>query len=113
MENSNEQKQPILTEKDFSLIFDGLEMLSQKRNIPDFIFSGIKDSFSSKIPDLFKDKVEKQVNEFKEKYKREQEEIHEEVILLKGKLIAYKRSLHVNNLMKDVDDILNKPSDQA
>lgn len=114
MENTNELKNLDFTDKDISLLMDAVELLTKSKSFaPDFLFKQIADSFSTGLPDQLKEKLNREVTNQKEKLQRENEEAKEDLALLKGKLVLFKRFLHQNKLMNEVNSIINNPSNQA
>jgi hypothetical protein len=114
MENSNELKKLDFTDKDISLIMEAVELLTKSKSFtPDFLFKSISDTFSTGLPEEIKLKIDKEMANQKNKMKRDNEEAKEDLALLKAKLVLFKRFLHQNKLMNEVNDILNNPSEQA
>lgn len=96
-----------LTERDFQLLVDGLDHLPSK-DMAGEMFEGLMMGL------LKKDGETHQMSEFekkrlaeKAKKDRDKEALKEDIKILQGKLLMFKRYLIQQDALKQVDDILN------
>lgn len=97
-----------LTERDFQLLIDGLDTLPEKGIAGDMmeaIFMGIIKKDGEKSAEMTDYERKRQV----EKIKKEQEKefLKEEIKILQGKLLMFKRFLIQQNALKQVDELIN------
>lgn len=96
-----------LTEKDFQMLVDGLDCLPNKDMASDMmegLLVGMlkKDGDSPQLTDFEKKRAAEKL-----KKERDKESLKEEIKILQGKLLMFKRFLIQQNALKQVDDILN------
>lgn len=95
-----------LTEKDFSLMIDGLDCLPNKDQVGDMmstLFIGLlsKDDPEARL------KMETERDKEKSKKKHEKEMLAEEIKILQGKLLMLKRYLMEQGAINETVDIIN------
>ncbi len=96
-----------LTDKDFKLLVNGLEALPDAGSSGELI-SGIMMRMMAKDgPPGFLEKLKHDETREALKRKHEKENLIEDVKILQGKLLMFKRYLVENNLMKQVNETLN------
>jgi len=101
--NIEELKNVNLTEKDFDLMVEALDYLPNAKIATDLIGMLI----TSVIDDPeAKTKMQAEREQKRKKTEYEKKLLTEEVRLLQGKLIAVKRFMRENRLMKEVNDLL-------
>jgi hypothetical protein len=96
-----------LTEKDFQMLVDGLDCLPNKDQMGDMLeglMVGLikKDGESQQLTDFEKKRAAE-----KAKKEREREAQKEDIKILQGKLLMFKRYLIQQDALKQVNDILN------
>lgn len=94
-----------LTEQDFKLLIDALDVLPEKDAASDImghLLSGILKKEGAEMSDFER----KREQEMKKK-QSEKEALKEEIRILQGKLLMFKRFLIQQDALKQVDDILN------
>ena len=87
-----------LTSDDFKMLIDGLDALSERGAAGEMMGELLMASLM-KDDEEAKSKMEKEREERREKQKREKEQIHENVRILQGKLLMFKRYLQDNDLL--------------
>lgn len=96
-----------LTEKDFQMLVDGLDALPEK-GVSGEIFESLmvglmkKDGDTKELSDFEKKRLAERA-----KKEREKEALREDIKILQGKLLMFKRYLIQQDALKQVDDILN------
>jgi hypothetical protein len=96
-----------LTDRDFQLLIDALDCLPEKHQAGEMLtdlFVGMikKDGDADKF-----DEFERKRATDKLKKEREKEVLKEDIRILQGKLLMFKRFLIQQDALKQVDDILN------
>lgn len=96
-----------LTEEDFTLINQGLDELPNKDRIGEAFADIFIGSLGDKNPELMR---KHEMERLKNKKEREAEKIlqMENIRILQGKLIQFKRFLKEKGLLQEVEEILNK-----
>lgn len=99
-----------LTERDFQLLVEGLDVLPEKGisgEIMESLFVGLlkKEGDSPELADY-----EKKRQAEKLKKERAKEALKEDIKILQGKLLMFKRFLIQQDALKQIDDILNPHS---
>lgn len=97
-----------LTERDFQLLVDGLDTLPDKNAAGDImstLFTGLIAGDRRESPE-FKEFERKQEVE-RRKAAKEKEALKEDIRILQGKLLMFKRFLIQQDALKQVEDILN------
>ena len=98
-----------LTEKDFELLVEGLEVLPNKdvagEMMGELLLSALKPD--KKEGEGYSEFMVKREQE-KLESKKKKELLIEDVRILQGKLLQLKRFLHANNLLSKVHEILEK-----
>jgi hypothetical protein len=97
-----------LTDRDFQLLVDGLDSLPDKNAAGEMmstLFTGLIAGDRRESPE-YKEFERKQELERK-KAAREKEALKEDIRILQGKLLMFKRFLIQQDALKQVDDILN------
>jgi hypothetical protein len=97
-----------LTERDFQLLVDGLDTLPDKNvfgeAMSDMII-GMVAGDKKDSPEYLEHQRKKEIERVKAK--REKEALKEDIRILQGKLLTFKRFLIQQDALKQVDDILN------
>lgn len=96
-----------LTEKDFQLLIDGLDELPNKGQAGEMmvdLFAGVlsKDSDPEKYSDFERKRMAERA-----KKEREKEAMKEDIKILQGKLLMFKRYLIQQDALKQVGEMLN------
>jgi hypothetical protein len=104
MKNLNELQ---LTQNDFQLLNDGLEMLPEK-GLTGEMFSDLLGAMMLKDNEEAKQKHETEMEFRRKKREREAEIMKEEIRILQGKLLQFKRYLKENELLSEANNILEK-----
>jgi hypothetical protein len=95
-----------LSEKDFSLIIDGLDYLPEKSAMGGFMGDLLGTMFMKDDPDA-KRKMEIDRKLRMEKEKHDKDMMKEDIKILQGKLLMLKRYLMETGALNDTMDILN------
>jgi hypothetical protein len=98
-----------LTERDFQLLVDALDFLPEKNSTGEMLSSLIVNMVAGDRKDTPEFKEYERKNELKQiKAARDKEALKEDIRILQGKLLMFKRFLIQQDALKQVGDILNK-----
>lgn len=101
-----EMQQLNLCERDFALIIEALDHLPQKNIASDLMTDILKGMVATSEEERKQIVQEKVLREIKQK--AEKEALIEEVRILQGKLLLFKRTLIEKNALNQVDEILSR-----
>lgn len=96
-----------LTEQDFKMLVDGLDALPEKDTAGELMGAVLEGMLGDKNPEAIERYKRDQLAKRKAK-DREKENLKEEIRILQGKLLMFKRWLIQNDALKQVDDLFNK-----
>lgn len=97
-----------LTERDFQLLIDALDCLPEKGatgELMSSLFIGMMSKDKIDTPEYKEYERKKEAD--RKKAEREKENLKEDIRILQGKLLLFKRFLIQQDALKQVDDILN------
>lgn len=97
-----------LTERDFQLLVDGLDTLPDKNAMGEAMGDMILNMVAGDkkdTPEFLEHQRKRELERLKAK--REKEALKEDIRILQGKLLMFKRFLIQQDALKQVDDILN------
>lgn len=95
-----------LTERDFTLLVDALDHLPDKNIASDLmgdLLMGLSTQDENQRKKILQDRALKEV-----KLKKDRDALMEDVRILQGKLLMFKRYLIENNALQQVDEILSR-----
>lgn len=96
-----------LTEQDFKMLVDGLDVLPEKGAAGELMGAMFEGLLGDKNPEAMERYKREQAAKRKE-HDRLKESLKEDIRILQGKLLMFKRWLIQNDALKQVDDIFNK-----
>jgi hypothetical protein len=94
-----------LTEHDFKLIIEGLDALPERGAVGEMLGTVIEGLMDERNP-AFKERWKRELADRKRKEELIKEALREEVKILQGKLLMFKRYLMENNALAQVSEIL-------
>jgi len=98
-----------LTDSDFKMIIDGLDFLPEKGMTGEMMTTLFEGLLSDKSPENM-EKLKKEREYRRKKEETTKEQLKEDIKILQGKLLMFKRYLIENNALKQVNDLINPHS---
>lgn len=97
------------SDEDIKLLLDGLEALPSRHVAGDMMLAMLDGMIEGNSPEA-KERRQKAMQDRENKQKAETERLAEETIILRGKLLMFKRYLLQESALKQTNDIINKSS---